>query len=172
MKDTMHTTLSGYMVKTFQDQAYFEHYFDLGPYGKAFLSPIEHIGILTWHKILMSGFGDMDLLIRNDAAEQLKFLKIDCGMPNDFDLLKKLTGGYGLMAVGLGYQLADNSDGRPLSYHDTTVSLQPSRFYDEEIWVLTPTFNPKGAFDFTSKPLKEQPFGRPALAADDVRRLR
>lgn len=171
-KDTMHTTLSGYVIKTYEDQAYFEHYLDLGPYGKAFLSPIEHIGILTWHRILMMGFGDMPLLIRNDAAEQLKFLKIDCAFPNDFDLLKQLSGGYDLSPVGLGYQLTDNVNGKPLSYHDTTVSLQQGRFYDEPIWVVTPEFKPTGSFDFGAKPLKEQPFGRPALAADDVRRLR
>ncbi|ANZ50251.1 hypothetical protein PHOBOS_61 [Erwinia phage vB_EamM_Phobos] len=151
MKDTMHTSLTGYVINTFQDQAYFEHYFDLGPYGKAFLSPIEHIGILTWHRILMMGFGDMPLLICNDTAEQLKFLKIDCTLPNDFDLLKKLTGGYELLPVGLGYQLIDSSNNRPLAYHDTTVSLQHGKFYDEHIWVLTPAFNPTGAFDFTAK---------------------
>lgn len=160
MKDTMQTTLSGYVIKTFADQAYFEHYFDLGPYGKAFLSPLEHIGILTWHRMLMSGFDNAPLIIRNDSASQLQFLKIDCGHPNDFDLLKKLAAGYEFAVEGIGHYLADNSNKQPLMYHDTLATIEYGRFYDEPAWILKPVFMPTGSFTFGGKKIKEPDMNR------------
>lgn len=149
-KETMYTTLSGYSIYTHKDQGYFEHYFDLGPYGKGFMSPLEHIGILTWHKLLKNGHGDYPLLIKNRSGGPIDFIHISCANPNDFDLLSQLSGGYKIVEsdhVPAKWRLADTDNGRPLTYHDTLPYLELAKFCDEWVWLLAPEFMPTGAIN-------------------------
>lgn len=147
-KETMYTTLERYTVYTQQDHAYFEHFFDLGPYGKGFMSPLEHIAILTWHKMRMNDSGDHPLLIKNEKGGPVNFIHISCTNPNDFDLLKQLSGGYTIVDSGgfpARWRLGSYENGSPLSYHDTVPFMELIKFCDEWVWMMVPIFCPSGA---------------------------
>lgn len=134
------TNLSGYTVKKCDDLGYHEHYLDMGIGGKAYLSPLQHLGVLTWYKTIMQTGDSADLMIRNETGDQLTWLRIFDTSLHDYDLLKMLCGGYKVEPHELKMCLSDTDTEKPVIYHDTIPSISRAKFEDVTVWLFDPTY--------------------------------
>lgn len=161
MSDVINIWLKDYRVKRYAEQGFHEHYFDLGEGRKAYISPLEHLAILTWHCSHATGGMEAPILFIDQKNKEAPIMKINMGNINDHDVVRMLWGGCHVEAEDLRFYLAENGKDGPIKYHDTIPYLSYGQYHGEMVWLFDPQHVPENGIVLKRK-----------FISDDTRKLR